>query len=251
MKARKVVLIAATLALAVSAWAGDDKKVEKRIVIMGSDGQKRVVAMGDGTKWEWKGDPGVELDGFKVDGVKRGFVGISMVPLTDDLRDYFGVADGVGVLVSEVVPDGPAAKAGLKGGDVIVAIDGKPVDGPNVFGDYVRQKKGGDQVRIDVRRKGIAQQFFVTLDERDVRRFEVRVPEVENWIQKNDDGTMKVFELDEAPAEALDRMRIFFESPEFQERVEKLRGDCSEYQQRLAEIETKMKELEKRLEKLK
>jgi len=174
-----------------------------------------------------------------------------MVDLTDDLRTYFGVADGLGVLVSEVVPDGPAAKAGLKGGDVIVAVDGNPIDGPSALGDYIRQKKGGEQVKVDVRRKGTSQQFFVTPDERSVRRFEVRVPEVEKWVQRDKDGKMEIIELDEGHNEALDRMRIFFESPEFQTRVQELRGDCTEYQERLQEIEKRMKELEKKLEKLK
>ena len=241
MKVRRIVMFIAVLMLVVAAWADDGKK----------DGEKHVIVIGDGTKWEWKGDPNVDVEAFKVDGVKRGYVGVSMISLTDDLRSYFGVADGLGVLVSEVAPDGPAARAGIKGGDVIVAVDGQPIDGPNALGDYIRNKKGGDQIKIDVRRKGTAQQFFVTLDERDMRRFAVRVPEIENWVRKNDDGTTEVIELGEGHKEALDRMRIFFESPEFESRVERLRGDCSEYQERLQEIEKRMKDLEKRLEKIK
>lgn len=239
MRMRQILILAAVLLFTVTAWGGDSPK----------ESGKRVVIVGDGAKWEWKGDPNVEA--FKVDGVKRGFLGISMVSLTDDLRTYFGVADGLGVLVSEVVPDGPAAKAGLKGGDVIVSIDGKPIDGPNALGEYVRQRKGGEQVKIDVRRKGTSQQFFVTLDERDIRRVEVRVPEIERWIGDNGEGHMEIIELEEGQNEALDRMRIFFESPDFKTRVEELRGDCSEYQERLQQIEKRMKDLEKKLEKLK
>lgn len=241
MRIKRTMMSVAVVALAFGSWADDGEKVT----------EKKVIVIGDGAKWELKSDANVDVEGFKVDGVKRGFVGISMVGLTDDLRDYFGVADGVGVLVSEVVPDGPAAKAGLRAGDVVVAIDGEPVDGPNALGDYIRKKKGGDQVKIDVRRKGTSQQFFVTLDEREVRRFEVRVPEIEKRVQRSDDGSMKVIELDEGHTEALDRMRVFFESPEFRTRVEKMRGDCSEYQERLQEIEKRMKDLEKKLEKLK
>lgn len=241
MKIRDLLIGASVLVFGIAGWADDGPK----------EPGKRIVIVGDGSKWDMKGDALLDAEAFRVDGVKRGFLGISMVGLTSDLRSYFDVADGLGVLVSEVVPEGPAAKAGIKGGDVIVAVDGQPIDGPNALGDYVRRKTGGDQLKIDVRRKGTAQQFFVTLDERDVRRFEVRVQEIEKYIQRNGEGNVEIIELDEQRTEALDRMRVFFESPEFRTRVEKLRGDCSEYQDRLEEIEKRMKDLEKKLQQLK
>ncbi len=236
MRIKNVLITIGIVALAFGAWADDvvDKKHNKRVIVMG-----------DGGKMELMGD------GWNAEGLKRGFMGVSMVNLTDDLRAYFGVADGLGVLISEVVPDSPAAKAGLKGGDVLVSVDGKSIDGPAALSNYVREKKGGDQIKVDVRRKGTSQQFFVTLDEREVNRFEVRVPEIQKWVRKNGDGRVEIIELDGDENEALDRMRVFFDSPEFKTRVEKLRDDCSEYQQRLVEIEQKMKELEKKLEKLK
>ena len=132
-----------------------------------------------------------------------------------------------------------------------MSIDGRPVDGPGKLSEVVREKKGGDQVKLDVRRRGASQQFYVTLDERALNRFEFRVPEVGKWMQRSADGRVEVFELEPGQSEALDRMRVFFESPELKSRVEKLRGDCSEYQERLVEIEQKMKALEKRLERLK
>jgi hypothetical protein len=212
----------AVLLLAFSAVADDEveRKTDRKVIVL------------DGGNFAFAGDS----DGWNFEGMRRGFMGISMVSLTDELREYFGVEEGLGVLVSAVVPDSPAAKAGIKAGDVILSVDGATVDGPGALGNLIRKKKDGDQIKVDVRRKGTSQQFFVTLDERDVRRFEVRVPDIE---------------LGEGHKEALDRMRVFFESPEFKHRVEKLRGDCSEYQGRLQEIETKMKELERKLEKLK
>lgn len=235
MRVRSVAVVMSGILLAFSAWAGEpEKKVEKRVVVVGGDAK-------------FAG----ELEGMNVEGVKRGFLGVSMVPLTDELRDYFGVAKASGVLISEVVPGGPAAKAGLRGGDVIVSVDGKLVDGPGALGEAIREKKGGDQVKIDVKRKGTSQQFFVTLEERSVNRFEVRIPDIREWTQKNVDGKLEVIQLDPGQWENLDRMRVFLESPEFKSRVEKLRGDCSEYQERLVQIEQKMRELERKLEKLK
>jgi serine protease Do len=55
----------------------------------------------------------------------RGRLGVSIQEITPELAEYFGVKSGV--LVSSVTPDSPAAKAGLKAGDVITAIDGKAV----------------------------------------------------------------------------------------------------------------------------
>ena len=60
-------------------------------------------------------------------GSARATLGISADDLTPQLAQYFGVKQGNGVLVSEVTQDGPADKAGLKAGDVIVQVDGKPV----------------------------------------------------------------------------------------------------------------------------
>jgi len=62
---------------------------------------------------------------FMLDG--RPTLGITGEELTTQLAEYFGVKQGKGVLVSEVVVGSPAAQAGLKAGDVIVAVDGKDV----------------------------------------------------------------------------------------------------------------------------
>jgi serine protease Do len=55
-------------------------------------------------------------------------IGISAEPLTDQLAAFFGVKDGHGVLISEVVEDTPAARAGLKAGDVILTVDNVKVN---------------------------------------------------------------------------------------------------------------------------
>ena len=62
-------------------------------------------------------------------GPHRATLGISADDLTPQLAQYFGVKQGNGVLVSEVTKDGPADKAGLKAGDVIVQVDSKPITG--------------------------------------------------------------------------------------------------------------------------
>jgi serine protease Do len=62
--------------------------------------------------------------------VTRGWLGVSIQPLTPELAREFGARDGKGVLVNEVVPDSPAAKAGLQRGDILLEFDGKKLEDP-------------------------------------------------------------------------------------------------------------------------
>jgi S1-C subfamily serine protease len=59
--------------------------------------------------------------------VARGYLGVGLTDLTPELRAHFGVPQEAGVMVSKVDAGSPAEKAGLKVGDVVTAIDGKPV----------------------------------------------------------------------------------------------------------------------------
>jgi serine protease Do len=67
--------------------------------------------------------------------VTRGWLGVVLQPLTPDLAASFGAESQKGVLVSEVTPDSPAARAGLKSGDIVLEVDGRTVDSP---GDVAR-----------------------------------------------------------------------------------------------------------------
>lgn len=80
-------------------------------------------------------------------------IGVSTTELSGQLAEYFGVAGGKGVLVTSVVEDGPAAKAGLKAGDVITAVDGEAVDSPGDISRVINRKKEGDVTLTIVRNK--------------------------------------------------------------------------------------------------
>jgi serine protease Do len=60
--------------------------------------------------------------------VTRGWLGVSVQPVTPDLARSFGLEKERGALVGDVVAQGPAEKAGIKRGDVIVSYDGKKID---------------------------------------------------------------------------------------------------------------------------
>lgn len=86
-------------------------------------------------------------------------LGVSTMQLNKQLADYFGVAKGV--LVTAVSEDGPAAKAGVKAGDVITAIDGEEVDSPGDVSRVANNKKEGD-VTLTIIRNKAQQQIRVT-----------------------------------------------------------------------------------------
>ncbi|MGH9819116.1 MAG: PDZ domain-containing protein, partial [Pyrinomonadaceae bacterium] len=81
--------------------------------------------------------------------------------LTKQLGEYFGVANGEGLLVSSVRENSPAAKVGLKAGDVIVEIDGKAVKGDFDIARTLNEKKEGD-VDLTIVREHNRQTFRVT-----------------------------------------------------------------------------------------
>jgi len=80
-------------------------------------------------------------------------IGVSTMQLTKQLADYFGIAGGKGVLVTAVTDDGPAAKAGVRAGDVITAVDGEAIDSPGDISRAISRKKEGDVTLTVIRNK--------------------------------------------------------------------------------------------------
>jgi membrane-associated protease RseP (regulator of RpoE activity) len=73
-------------------------------------------------------------------------LGVMIAPLDEEARQTAKVESGV--LVTEVMPSGPAAKAGIVQGDVIAAIDGRPVDSPSQLLERIHQFKPADKVKV-------------------------------------------------------------------------------------------------------
>ena len=84
--------------------------------------------------------------------VVRGWLGVSIQPVTPELAKQFGLKEAKGALVSEVMENSPAAKGGLQSGDIITALDGKPVDGPSMLRNLVAQTAIGKSVKLDLLR---------------------------------------------------------------------------------------------------
>jgi serine protease Do len=96
--------------------------------------------------------------------VERGRMGVVVQEVTQALAKSFGLDRPRGALVSQVEPGGPADKAGLKSGDVIVGFNGKPIDQSNQLPPLVAQIKPGTQAKLDVWRAGKQDTLSVSVD---------------------------------------------------------------------------------------
>jgi serine protease Do len=95
--------------------------------------------------------------------VTRGWLGVSIQPLTQELAKSFGITGTQGALVASVSEDSPAARAGLQEGDVIVTYDGKLVEGPRMLPSLVANTPVGRAVPVVVLRDGSRQTVTVTV----------------------------------------------------------------------------------------
>ena len=82
--------------------------------------------------------------------VTRGWLGVSIQPLTSELAKSFGAKDAKGVLLSEVMADSPAAKAGLQSGDILLEFQGKKVEAPADLQRAVGFTSPGTSVKVKV-----------------------------------------------------------------------------------------------------
>ncbi len=89
---------------------------------------------------------------LKYGKVKRSKIGVYIQPLTPELAKHFGVKKGV--LVSQVQKGGPAEKAGIKPGDIIIAVNGKEVEDVNDLQKLIMRNPPGTKVKITVIRNG-------------------------------------------------------------------------------------------------
>ena len=99
--------------------------------------------------------------------VKRGWIGVSYQSVTDDIADSFNLDRARGVLVANVVADGPAAKAGLKRNDIILNFAGQDVPDLRRFPRIVANARVGSTVDVVVWRQGKEQAFKLKIGEQE------------------------------------------------------------------------------------
>jgi Do/DeqQ family serine protease len=89
-----------------------------------------------------------------VSTVKRPWLGARLQAITPEIADSLGLKRPAGALIASVAPSSPAARAGLKTSDLIVAIDGQPIDDPNAFDYRFATKAIGGSTRLGIVRAG-------------------------------------------------------------------------------------------------
>ncbi len=97
--------------------------------------------------------------------VRRGRLGVVLQPITDAIAEQFEVKDKKGVLINQIQTGSAAEKAGIKRGDVIVAINGERVEDPNTLRNKVAGTLPGTEIKVTVLRDGKEQDFTAKLDE--------------------------------------------------------------------------------------
>ena len=97
--------------------------------------------------------------------VAHSYIGAGITDVTPENSKFFDLKDASGAVISEVQPDSPGARAGLKVGDVITKLDGKKVSDAGQLQAEVTSKRPGTRVTLDVQRDGKSVNVPVTLEE--------------------------------------------------------------------------------------
>jgi serine protease Do len=104
------------------------------------------------------------INQIKQDGhVTRGWLGVQIQQVTPDIADSMGLKKAVGALVSQPQADSPAAKAGIKAGDVITAVNGQEVKTANDLARKVAEQAPGSTAKLTVMRDNAEKTIDVTL----------------------------------------------------------------------------------------
>jgi serine protease Do len=86
--------------------------------------------------------------------VSRGWIGVQIQPVTQDIADSLGLKKAEGALVSEPQANGPAAKAGIESGDIITAVNGQSIKDARELARTIGALAPGNAVKLDVLHKG-------------------------------------------------------------------------------------------------
>ena len=107
------------------------------------------------------------VDQLKAHGhVTRGYLGVSIQSVTPEIATSLGIKEGKGAMVAEIVPGGPAAKAGFEQGDIVTAINGQGVDDATDLTRRVASVPTGQVATFNVSRQGKPLQIKATIGTR-------------------------------------------------------------------------------------
>ena len=94
------------------------------------------------------------------------YMGVGTRAVTEDLQQQFSLSRSSGILIASVTQNGPAEKAGIQRGDIVIQIEGKDMVESSDLLQAIRDKQPGDQVKVTLDRNGQTLDVMVTLEER-------------------------------------------------------------------------------------
>lgn len=199
--------------------AGEDAK--RSFWVVGPDGEKQL--SGQFAGWGSQGP--------------SGYIGVALVDLTPELRRHFGAGEEAGVMISRVEESSPAAGAGVRVGDILVAVDDDPVGNAWDVRLAIRGKKKDQAVKLELRRDGRPLTVSATVAERQTAQ--VDLGPLMLWEGKEGER-IPLPEIDTARIEELTRK---LQEHQFQLEEDKAR----ELEKKMQELEQKLQDLERKL----
>ncbi len=103
---------------------------------------------------------------IKGEAIERGYLGVRIQPLNDDLAEALGVEKNKGEFIQAVEPDGAAAKGGMKAGDVVTKVNGKEVTRDQSLSYLVANTAPGSRIPVEILRDGRKMTLNVTVAKR-------------------------------------------------------------------------------------
>lgn len=179
--------------------------------------------------------------------VSKGHVGLQVLNLTEGLRSFFEVPTGVGVLIAEVQPDGPADRAGLRPGDVIVAVDGAQA---RLAADVMERvgREGGETLEFGIVRSGRAVTLEVSIAQQQTRIVRLK-PNLGPGEGQGGDQNEFTEMLSPTDLEfTMDQLRLFVGGEGLRRNVEKIhRFDAEEFEAKVQALEQELAALQAQL----
>ena len=259
-----VVLVTGS-AVAAFAQESEEKKRSVRVMVLG-DGQVEVVEDDEearvlAVKLAASAQEEAQVFRKLADGARPtlalhwggAYLGVELVNLNEPLRAHFGVPEGSGVLVSNVMDGSPAARAGIQVGDILTRFDGEDVTSSRKLTSMVRKAEAGDPADIEIWRDGKVETASTTLDERPRPDLKANYFSFLRGSEDLDgDGEIDVFV---SPENVHETIQEYFDGDEWKERHEHVqrflherRPDMKVLEDRLESLKERLSELQNRLE---
>lgn len=176
---------------------------------------------------------------------RRRFIGIYPEEISPPLAEYFGIKEGKGVLVTQLEPNSPAEKAGIKVGDVIIRADGRRIETIDELNSVIQKKRKGDKVKLELVRDKKSMEIEVEIEEEEGGfAFSAR-----DWNRFFQDFERRSQELQERLKQWQENqsLRARQNWQKITEEMERLR---KEYDLRLKEYQKKLKEWPQRTQEI-